>query len=196
MSLKERLYSVLLVSASKNMNDGFREILSPSRFASVRIVADVSAAKRANNEQSFDIIIVNSPLPDDPGIRFAIDACGSESVVLLLARAEMFDEITAEVSAHGVFTLSKPLSKNTVNTALQWLISARERLRKTEKKTLKIEEKMEELRIVNRAKWILIESKGMDESSAHRFIEKQAMDRCVTRRTVAEEILKEDNGNN
>lgn len=196
MSLKEQLYNVLLVSASKNMNYGFKEILSPSRFCSVRIAADVSAAKRINNEQTFDIIIVNSPLPDDPGIRFAIDACGSESVVLLLARAEMFDEITAEVSAHGVFTLSKPLSKSAVNTALQWLISARERLRKTEKKTLKIEEKMEELRIVNRAKWILIESKGMDESSAHRYIEKQAMDRCVTRRTIAEEILKENELNN
>ncbi|MBQ7595914.1 MAG: ANTAR domain-containing protein, partial [Clostridia bacterium] len=175
MPLKEQVYNVLLVSASKAMNDGFKEILQPSRFASVRTVSDVSTAKRACSDQSFDIVIVNSPLPNDPGIRFAIDACGSETVVLLLVRSEIFDDVTERVYPHGVFTLSKPSSKNMVYTAIQWLISARERLRKTEKKTLKLEEKMEELRIVNRAKWVLIEKQGMDESSAHRYIEKQAL---------------------
>ena len=45
--------------------------------------------------------------------------------------------------------------------------------------------------LVNRAKWALIDKHGMTEQEAHRYIEKQAMDRCVTRRTVAEEILAE-----
>lgn len=75
-------------------------------------------------------------------------------------------------------------------TALEWLSSARERLRKFEKKSLSIEEKMEEIRIVNRAKWLLISELKMDEPTAHRFIEKQAMDRCITKRKVAEEIIK------
>ena len=52
-----------------------------------------------------------------------------------------------------------------------------------------IEEKMEEIRLVNRAKWLLIEQLKMTEQDAHRYIEKQAMDRCVNRRTIASEIL-------
>ncbi|MBQ8898803.1 MAG: ANTAR domain-containing protein [Clostridia bacterium] len=68
--------------------------------------------------------------------------------------------------------------------------SARERLRKTVEKTLSIEEKMEEIRIVNRAKWILIRELKLDEPEAHRYIEKQAMDRCISKRIVAEEIIK------
>ena len=68
--------------------------------------------------------------------------------------------------------------------------SARERLRKSEKKALSIEEKMEEIRIVNRAKWILIREIKLDEPEAHRYIEKQAMDRCISKRIVAEEIIK------
>ena len=75
-------------------------------------------------------------------------------------------------------------------TALNWMSSARERLRKSEKKTLSIEEKMEEIRIVNRAKWLLISELKMDEQGAHRYIEKQAMDRCISKRIVAEEIIK------
>ena len=66
--------------------------------------------------------------------------------------------------------------------ALSWLVSARERLRKFEKKTLSIEEKMAEIRIVNKAKWILISELKMDEPNAHRYIEKQAMDQCITKR--------------
>ena len=58
-----------------------------------------------------------------------------------------------------------------------------------EQKTASVEEKIEEIRIVNRAKWLLIEQLKMTEKEAHRYIEKQAMDRCVTRRTIAENIL-------
>ena len=58
-----------------------------------------------------------------------------------------------------------------------------------EQKTASIEEKMEEIRIINRAKWLLIEQLKMTEKEAHRYIEKQAMDRCVTRRKIAENII-------
>ena len=77
-----------------------------------------------------------------------------------------------------------------MSIALSWLSIARENLRKTEKKTLSIEEKMEEIRIVNRAKWLLISELKMDEQGAHRYIEKQAMDRCVSKKVIAEEIIK------
>ena len=58
-----------------------------------------------------------------------------------------------------------------------------------EKKTASIEEKREEIRIVNRAKLLLIEQLKMTEKEAHRYIEKHAMDRCVTRRDIAEKII-------
>ena len=49
---------------------------------------------------------------------------------------------------------------------------------------------MAEIRLVNRAKWVLINELKMDEPQAHRYIEKQAMDRCVSKKAVAEEIVK------
>ena len=99
-------------------------------------------------------------------------------------------EIYDKVAEHGVFVLPKPTSKPIIITALSWLSSPREKLRKTEKKTLSIEEKMGEIRIVNRAKWLLISELKMDEQGAHRYIEKQAMDRCISKKVIAEEIIK------
>jgi len=166
-------------------------LLPESKYNPVSIVADVSAAKRAFAERAFDYVIINSPLPDDSGTRFAIDTCNSKgTVVLLIVRSDLHAEIYDRVAEHGVFTLQKPTSKPTIITALSWMASARERLRKLEKKTLSIEEKMEEIRIVNRAKWLLITELKMDEPDAHRYIEKQAMDRCISKREIAEEIIK------
>ena len=191
MSLKERIYSVLIVSAAENLNTALTALLPESKYSPVHVVSRVSAAKRSFAEREYDYVIINSPLPDDTGTRFAIDACNSKgTVVLLMVRAELHAEIYDKVAEHGVFTLPKPTSKPTIITALSWMSSARERLRKAEKKTLSIEEKMEEIRIVNRAKWLLISEIKMDEPSAHRYIEKQAMGRCISKREVAEEIIK------
>lgn len=191
MSLKERVYSVLVVSAVSGLNTALPALLPESHYYPVKLVTNVSAGRRAWNERSYDYVIINSPLPDDTGIRFAIDLTASGSAaVLLLVRAEISDDIRDKVVEHGIFTLSKPFAKSIFLLALDWMASARERLRKTEKRTLSIEEKMEEIRIVNRAKWLLISELKMEEPQAHRYIEKQAMDQCISKKEAAQNILK------
>ena len=70
------------------------------------------------------------------------------------------------------------------------MAAARERLRQFQKKAVNVEEKMAEIRLVNRAKCLLIEKRGMTEAEAHRHIEKQSMDRCTSKKEIATEILK------
>ena len=79
-----------------------------------------------------------------------------------------------------MLALPKPTTSQAVSQSLQLLCGTRERLRRMEQKTASI---------VNRAKLLLMEQLKMTEKEAHRFIEKQAMDRCVTRITIAQSIL-------
>lgn len=191
MGLKECFYSILIVSASDSFTSAFSDLIAEKRYAPLYTVTSISAAKRVLSEKTFDFIIINAPLSDDMGIRFAIDTCISKhSVILLLAKNDIYAGIHDKVAEYGVFTLPKPISKLTLLHALDWMESARERMRQFEKKSLSIEEKMAEIRLVNKAKWILIRELQMNEPDAHRYIEKQAMDRCTTRRTIAEEIIK------
>lgn len=191
MILKEQVYSVLAVSASDGFNQALPDIFTLPAFSPLSIVSNVSAAKRALSERDYDFVIVNSPLPDDAGIRFAVDTVASyNTVVLFLAKPEQYGDAYDKLVEHGVFLMQKPVSRTLLTIATGWLVSARERVRSTEKKTLSIEEKMNEIRLVNRAKWLLISELKMTEPDAHRYIEKQAMDRCVPRRRVAEEIIK------
>ncbi|MBQ7566664.1 MAG: ANTAR domain-containing protein [Oscillospiraceae bacterium] len=191
MELERRVYSVLVVSASPRVTASLTEMLPAADYDPVCVATSVSAAKRAAAEQDFDLVLINTPLPDETGVRFAIDLCANGSAAaLLLVPSEQHEEICDRVSPHGVFTLAKPTSPEMAQTALAWMISARERLRRFEKKALTIEEKMEEIRLVNRAKWVLIREMQMDEQEAHRYIEKQAMDRCISKRELALELIR------
>ena len=190
MSLKKTVYSVLIVSSADNFFDSVSSLLSPSEYSPVIRANSISSAKRLFAERQFDFIIINSPLADDTGISFACDICeSSASAVLLFARGEIFAAVNDELTPYGAFALNKPVSRNTAMTAFLWMAATRERLRKREKKSVSIEQKMKEIRIINRAKWLLIEKEGLSEPEAHRYIEKQAMDKCVPKIDIANEII-------
>lgn len=190
MLFSQTCYSVLVVSASERFNDVLRTLLPASRFMPVRMVGSVSAARRAAAERDYDLMVVNAPLPDDFGSAFAAQQSGNrQTVVMLLVRTAQQEELHSQLVESGVFTLSKPTTTQALQTALQWMTAARERLRRVQGKAQTVEEKMEEIRLVNRAKWLLIGQRGMTESEAHRWIEKQAMDRCVSKRRIAEELI-------
>ncbi|MBR5926051.1 MAG: ANTAR domain-containing protein [Firmicutes bacterium] len=191
MSLKERIYSVLVVSASGKFNSALPALLPESRYSPVQYVGGISAARRLLSDRSFDFIIINSPLNDGTGSSFAADCCErSSSAVLLLIKGELYAEVYDKITSSGSFLLSQPVSKQNMTLALEWMGSTRERLRQHEAESQSFEEKMNEIRSVNRAKWILISQQGMDEPQAHRYIEKQAMDRGISRKDVAMEIIQ------
>lgn len=191
MVFQERTYSVLLVSASEKFNTATMDLLPATDYFPVVTARSVSEAKRRLVEQCFDIVLINAPLPDDFGLRLAIDTCsGSDAGVLILVKNELYNEVYAKAVGYGVMTLSKPASVQTVSQTLRLLCATRERLRRMGAKQATVEEKMEEIRLVNRAKWLLIERLNMTEGEAHRHIEKQAMDLRISRREAAENIIR------
>ena len=189
MELKLRQYSVLVVSAQPKFNESISELMSPRKYYERTVDNSISSARRMMNEQSFDIVLINAPLPDEDGVRFAVDRAVGRCSVLLMVRNEYYPEIFMKVCPHGVYTLPKPPTRQLVIQAFDWLESSCERLRKLEKRSVSLEDKMQEIRTVNRAKWLLISGEGLTEDEAHHRIEKLAMDRCVTKREIAEEII-------
>ena len=65
MDRSERCYSVLLVSASQKFTQDVLPLLPERSFSPVVKAADVSSARRCLLERSFDLLIINTPLPDD-----------------------------------------------------------------------------------------------------------------------------------
>ena len=142
-------------------------------------------------EGEYDIIVINTPLCDEFGHELAAWAAQSTpSGVLLLVRAEQADEISQQVEEEGVLVVAKPIQRPLFFQALKLAAASRRRMALLRRENVKLKEKIEEIRRVDRAKCTLIEVLKLSESQAHRYIEKQAMDMRISRRKVAENILK------
>ena len=176
-----RSYSVLSVAAAEKFHTSLRELLPSGRYDPVHSAFDAAEARRRILESRYDIIVISAPLRDEFGTHLAQHfAENSGAGILLLVKPEYFSDVSAQVTPLGVLTLAKPTSPQLMLQCMELLCGTRERLRRMEQKSASIEDKMAEIRLVNRAKWVLFEKQGMSEQDAHRYIEKQAMDRCVS----------------
>lgn len=185
-----RGYAVLLVSASEKFNSTLRGLLPAGEFWPLDCASGAAQARRKLLETSYDLVIINAPLPDDFGVRLALELCAETGAgVLLFVKAAQYEEVCAKVLEQGVMTIPKPAPAQVVRQSLRVLCATRERLRRMEERQASVEEKIEEIRLVNRAKWLLIERRGMTEAEAHRYIEKEAMDRRISRRELALELI-------
>lgn len=185
-------YSVLIVSPGRGLRESLGPLLPPGSYSPVAEAHSAGEARRCLLRRDFDLILINAPLPDEPGIGLAQDLCGeTEAGVLLLLKAESFEEGSAQVGPSGVLTLCKPSSRALASYALRALCATRERLRGREQRAASVEEKVRELRLIDRAKWVLIESRGLSEPEAHRALERMAMEKRIPKKQAALEVIGE-----
>ena len=190
MLFQDRTYAVLIVSSSEKFCDALRLQLPGTDYWPVDTATNAASARRTLLNREYDLILVNSPLKDEFGTQFAIDVCAKTSAsVLLFVKSELIDEISAKGLEYGVATIPKPTAAALISQSLQLLCAQRERLLRTAEKQRDIEEQIAEMRIVNRAKWLLIEQKGMSEAEAHRYVEKLAMDERISKREAARRVI-------
>ena len=191
MVFQERTYGVLIVSAASSFFTVMEPLLPSTDYWPVVHAKSVAEAQRRLLEGTYDIVIINAPLPDDFGLRLAISTCtDSSSGVLLLVKNDLYNEIYTKAMPYGVLTLSKPTNSQLIVQSLRVLCATRERLRQMEHKQMSVEKKIGEIRLVNRAKWLLIECLWLKGSDAHRDIEKQAMDLRISKSEMAENIIR------
>lgn len=183
--------SALIVSCTEKGTAFFTELLNGISVSHIVSTPSCAEARRILLERDFDLILVNAPLKDETGERFARNAASKGiSQVILVVKAEYYDAVSSVCEDEGVLTISKPVNRELFWSALKLVKSAQSRLKKAQDENEKLKQKIEDIRIVNRAKCVLISYMNMDEKEAHRYIEKQAMDMRSTRRAIAEGILK------
>ncbi len=188
-TLKKQL-RVLVVSGSEKIFDYFIKLLPPGEFSPILKAASAGEAKRIVSSAEADIVIINTPLPDEYGCDLAVDLSEGSTAVMLLVKNDSLEQTAYKVEDSGVLTLGKPNTAQAVYSAIRLLAAAHLRLEKLEKKNRTLQEKMADIRVVNRAKWLLISNLKMTEEEAHYFIEKQAMDTRRSRRETAEGIIR------
>ena len=100
---------ILLVSATEKSRTMLSQFLTSCGVQAQLAPASSGAeARRMLVDGSFDLILVNTPLPDEFGHDMAQQAANDTlSGVILLAKAEIADSVAEKVEDDGVFVVPK-----------------------------------------------------------------------------------------
>ena len=180
-------HSVLLVSRDSKIVSQISAFLVPPLF-DLTTTSDFNEARRLATERTFNIIIADSG--DGYDTDFAINISDSYSTILLLVPNEHFDEISYRVEGYGILTITKPFEPFYFYNMVKIAIAVQYKVQVLSSQTTKLKVKMEEIKQVNRAKMLLMQNMNMSEQEAHRYIEKEAMDRGMKKTAISEEIIK------
>ncbi len=182
--------NVLLLSGSLKGQESLAQLLKANGFITAAICENSGEARRTLIQNDFALVVINTPLSDEFGHEFALTVAQTTSAgVVMLVKNELADDISAKVEDYGVLVIAKPLNRLLFSQTIKLAAASRRRFLSLQTENIKLQNKIEEIRLVNRAKCALIQYLGLTEAQAHRYIEKQAMDMRQTRRETARSIL-------
>lgn len=190
MASGKNIYKVLVAGANDKTFALLQTLLPGSSYAPPLRAGSAGEAKRMALDYAVDIAILNAPMRDEFGTQLALSLVRDNVGVLLLVPGESFDGVRDQMEDEGVMALAKPLTRQTLEMGLHMITALRGKLLQMDRRNRALQEKMTDIRTINRAKWLLIEQLRMTESEAHYYIERQAMDTRLSRREVAENIIR------
>ena len=182
---------ILLVSSTDKSHTILKQFVCASGLqAQPTSVRSGAEARRMLLNGAFDIVLINTPLPDEFGHELAQTAAQQTAAgIVLIAKAEQADAVAELVEDAGAFVLPKPLGRPMFCQALRMARATHLRLAGLQRENRRLQHRIQDIRLVDRAKCILIECRGMTEPEAHAYIEQQAMHTRKSKRQIAEDIL-------
>ena len=182
---------VYVISSNEGFHRYVRENLPDGDYSVAGTAGTGTEARQSLLGRSFAVVLVNIPLSDENGAELAADlAERTPSGVIAVVRAEQEQEVRQYLEPQGVSVLGKPFPHPAFHQALYDAASTYARMKTANAENARLQMRLADLRIINRAKYELIRYLGMTEDEAHRYIEQQAMNQRITKRRAAENILK------
>lgn len=187
--------TALIISGSPKGLSSLEGLLSAHGFSRIDTALSAAEARICVTSNGYDFIVINTPLTDSFGDKLAVELFAENPCcqVVLTVKEDLFDTVSAAMTQKGIYTLQKPLSKIQFDQTIAVAKAVHARLTALYgQQTLhehEMQEKLDDVRLISRAKIVLISYLKISEAEAHRYIEKQAMDLRISRRSVAENIL-------
>lgn len=168
------------------------------KYALQRSGYDVSDVCQSGSEtlrrvrsSATDILIINFDLPDKTGLEVST-IIGDEnlcSVVLLVSNVQR--EFCAQlIEDYDITLLQKPLSAAALLNTIETVLQNRRRVGKLERELSKLKKELEDRKIIEKAKGILMKKKSISEAEAYRRIQTMSMDSRVSMRNIADKIIE------
>lgn len=183
--------NALIVSGSEKLRSAIAETVSLCGGYETEFVSSRAEALRKIKERAYDLVIIGGGPSSDGAKQIALTAAArKDGGVVLIESEAAFEKTVTEVAGKGVIVIAAPVAKSGLLAAVQSVHAMNMRIVGLKEENRDLNKKLQDLKIIDRAKIALIQRLGYTESEAHKYIERQAMNLRVSKREVAVGILK------
>lgn len=186
----ERSLRVLIAEDEALIRLDLKEMLLEEGFDVVAEVSDGATAVRMARELRPDLAILDLKMPVMDGIQAAEHITNERlSAVLVLTAFSQRDLIDAARRAGAMAYLVKPFQKHDLLPAIEIAAQRFADLQGLKDEVGDLTDRLEARKLVERAKGLLQEREQLSEPAAFRFLQKTAMERRLSMRAVAEQVI-------
>jgi len=186
----ERSLRVLIAEDEALIRLDLKEMLLEEGFDVVAEVSDGATAVRLARELRPDLAILDIKMPVMDGIQAAEHITNERlSAVLVLTAFSQRDLIDAARRAGAMAYLVKPFQKHDLLPAIEIAAQRFADLQGLKDEVGDLTDRLEARKLVERAKGLLQEREQLSEPAAFRFLQKTAMERRLSMRAVAEQVI-------
>ena len=181
-----------IISKQDTTADTIRRTLQILGFDSISEISTGSEARRIiRSENPPELIIINTPLSDEFGSELAESAAEEANAkTILLCSGNIADDLADKLSAYDILVLSKPIDRDTLRSGISLLNADTAPFADIDESD-EVLRRINDIRLINKAKSSLMKCMKFTEPQAHRYLEKQAMNSRCTRHKAAEKIISD-----
>lgn len=187
MSMKR----ALVVSKTESGLKTIAQLLHDEKIDKIDCTLSSEDAKDKLSYAEYDVIVVNTPLAEETGLEFSVYCAEhTKACIIMMVQQEKAMEASNLAAPHGILVIQKPLNRHMFHHYLIFTQCFKERMLSVAKENEELKMKLEEIKVINRAKLLLMQCLTMSEAQAHRYIEKQAMNLRISKLAVAKQVIK------
>lgn len=137
-----------------------------------------------------DVAILDIKMPGANGIEAASAICSTCDAAIVILTAFAQREYVAEANSAGVMAyLVKPYQRADLAPAIELALARYRELQGARGQVVDLERRLNDRKIIDRAKGVLIDHHGLSESDAFGFLRRSAMSGRRRMADVAEEVI-------
>jgi len=185
------LEKILVVSSNKNAAEALVNFLRDSFRCTPKLVESAYQAKNVfDADSTLELAVINSPLMDESGFELAEYIIENTTAnCIFMIKEEQTEKIAGRAEKAGIIIVGKPFSRTLLYQLVKTIDIAVNRSLKLYDENRRLEQKIEEIQAIDKAKFMLMQYKDMTEDEAHAYLEQYAMNKRKKKSIAALAII-------
>jgi response regulator NasT len=186
----DRSLRIAVADDERDMRDFFREFLPPLGHTVVGTAATGTELVALCRAEKPDMVITDIKMPDMDGIDAAAAVCRDTPVPVILVSAFHERELLARAEAEHVLAyLVKPIKAADLVPAIGIALRRFGQFRALQQEAADLRQALEDRKVIERAKGVLMKRAALDEAEAFRRMQKLASEKSRRLVEIAAAIL-------